>query len=136
MRLRHLIFASLVATSVVGTAAAQSPVVGVAGFAMHFLADHPLGDLGEVGGQRGTQFFELGPQDLLDEALWRPDYDGLSAHPAIAEGAEAVAATERDEQLSRPHIGDREFDLDLLFLAGGLPKAFCTKRRFSWTSTA
>ncbi len=30
MRLRHLMFASLVATSAVGTAAAQSPVVGVA----------------------------------------------------------------------------------------------------------
>ncbi len=30
MRLHHLIFASLVATSAVGTAAAESPVIGVA----------------------------------------------------------------------------------------------------------
>ncbi len=44
MRLHHLIFASLVATSAVGTAAAQSPVVGVAS-----VID---GDTLEIHGQR------------------------------------------------------------------------------------
>ncbi len=72
---------------------------------MNFLSNDFLGDLGQVGGQRGAQLLELGPQHLLYEALGRPDDDALSVHPAVTEWADPITPAERNEQLPRPYVG-------------------------------
>jgi hypothetical protein len=46
--------------------------IDIGGLAMDLFPDDSLGDLGQIGNQGGIQLFELGPQDLLEEALWRP----------------------------------------------------------------
>jgi len=46
--------------------------IDIGRFAMDLFPDDSLGDLGQIGNQGGIQLFELGPQDLLEEALWRP----------------------------------------------------------------
>ena len=74
--------------------------IGFAGLAMHFLANDPLCDVGEIGRQCGVELLELGPQHPVDEALRCPDYDTLPMHPAISERPKAVAPAERHEQLS------------------------------------
>jgi hypothetical protein len=65
--------------------------LGFAGFAVYFLANDFLRDLGEIGHQGGIQLLEFRPQRLLDEALGALDHDGLTVRPLVAEWLQAVA---------------------------------------------
>ena len=66
-------------------------LLGIARFAVHFLANDFLRDLGEISRQSGIQFLEFRPRRSLDEALGSFDHDGLTAHPWMAEWSQAVA---------------------------------------------
>jgi hypothetical protein len=65
----------------------------IAGFAVYFLANDFLRDLGEISLQGGIQLLEFRPQRLLDEALGSFNHDGLTVHPRMAEWSQACGAT-------------------------------------------
>ena len=109
--------------------------LGFAGFAVYFLANDFLRDLGEIGHQGGIQLLEFRPQRLLDKAFGSFDHDGLTVHPRMAEWSHAVAPAQCDEQLPGPDIRNRELPLDEVFLVGGLAETladtFCSRARGS-----
>jgi hypothetical protein len=78
---------------------------------VNFLSDETISDFAEIGGERAAQFLEFGPENLLYKAAWRLDDHRLLVHPRISEGSDPIAATEGNEELSRPAVGHREPDL-------------------------
>jgi hypothetical protein len=82
--------------------------VGVGGVAVDSFANHPVGDVGEVLGEGVGQFLKLGPEGVVDERLGNPSHDGGRALPLVAEGADAVAAQQGDEEFPRPRVGEGE----------------------------
>src|SRR3546814_18840399 len=70
-------------------------LVGILRGFVHLLADDLGGDLVEMGGEGTAQFLKLWPKRHLDEAGRGTDNDGLTVHPRVAEGLDAVGSEER-----------------------------------------
>src|SRR3546814_9958327 len=66
-------------------------LVGILRGFVHLLADDLGGDLVEMGGEGTAQFLKLWPKRHLDEAGRGTDNDGLTVHPRVAEGLDAVS---------------------------------------------
>src|SRR3546814_13260129 len=69
-------------------------LVGILRGFVHLLADDLGGDLVEMGGEGTAQFLKLWPKRHLDEAGRGTANDGLTVHPRVAEGLDAVSGTE------------------------------------------
>src|SRR5258705_1051242 len=84
----------------------------LAGIGMDFLANDAQRDLVKIGLQGAVEFGELRPQDLIDEALRRPDHDGVTSLPMKTIGLQAVALVQSKKEMARPLVGHRELNLD------------------------
>src|SRR5271156_1738979 len=72
------------------------------------VADHAHRHLMKVGSQSLIKFGKLGPQDLVEKPLRRPDHDRVAPLPIIPVGLHAIASAQCKKQMPRPLIRHRE----------------------------
>lgn len=74
--------------------------------AVDLLADDAGCDVVEVEHEGGVELLQLGPQNLIDEALGNPDHHrghSLAVQPI---GPQPIAAAKGEEESARPLIGE------------------------------
>src|ERR1700730_324554 len=74
------------------------------GVRMHIVANHPQRHLTKIGLKCTIEFGELRPQNLVDEASWSANHDGVASLSVITKRREPVPATQGQKQVTRPLV--------------------------------